>query len=130
LAANLAGYAGPLAVRQFEGGQSNPTFHLAAASGAYVLRKKPPGRLLPSAHAVDREFRVLAALSGSAVPVAKPQLYCDDASIIGTAFYVMDYVPGRIFTDPLLPGMAPAERRAIYDAMNAVLAALHGLDWR
>jgi aminoglycoside phosphotransferase (APT) family kinase protein len=126
----LAGFVGPVKVRQFEGGQSNPTFHLAAASGAYVLRKKPPGRLLPSAHAIDREFRVLETLAGSAVPVARPRLYCGDAAIIGTAFYVMDYVPGRIFADPLLPGMSAAERRAIYDAMNGTLAVLHLFDWR
>jgi aminoglycoside phosphotransferase (APT) family kinase protein len=126
---NLAGFEGPLAVRQFVGGQSNPTYHLQAASGEYVLRKKPPGQLVASAHAIDREYRVLRALAGSDVPVPNTRLYCDDASVIGTPFYLMDYQPGRIFTDPLLPGMTPAERAGIYDAMNDALARLHGFDW-
>lgn len=130
LAKNLAGYAGPLAVRQFAGGQSNPTFHLHAASGEYVLRKKPPGKLLESAHAIDREFRVLHALTGSEVPVPRALLYCNDAEVIGTPFYLMAYQAGRIFTDPLLPGMTPAERGAIYDAMNDALACLHRFDWQ
>ena len=125
----LPGFRGPLAVRQFDAGQSNPTFYLEAPSGEYVLRKKPPGALLPSAHAIDREFRVLAALGGSGVPVPRTRLYCDDAAVAGTPFYVMDYVPGRIFDDVMLPGSSPAERRAIYDAMNSVLAALHAFDW-
>jgi aminoglycoside phosphotransferase (APT) family kinase protein len=127
---HLEGYAGPLAVTQFSGGQSNPTFHLATGSGEYVLRKKPPGELLPSAHAIDREFRVIRSLSGSGVPVPHARAYCDDASLIGTAFYVMDYVAGRIFTDPLLAGMTPGERARIYDAMNEALANLHAFDWR
>lgn len=130
LAAHLSGFEAPLAVRQFEGGQSNPTFHLAAASGEYVLRKKPPGMLLPSAHAVDREYRVLLALAGSGVPVPVARTYCDDAAIIGTPFYLMDYQPGRIFTDPLLPGVPAPERTALYDAMNDTLARLHRFDWR
>ncbi len=130
LESHLRGFAGPLAVTQFTGGQSNPTFHLSTPGAAYVLRKKPPGELLPSAHAIDREYRVIGALAGGAVPVPRTRLYCEDASVIGTAFYVMDYVPGRIFTDPLLPGMASAERAAIYDAMNATLASLHAFDWR
>ncbi|MBI3372991.1 MAG: phosphotransferase family protein [Betaproteobacteria bacterium] len=125
----LPGFRGPVSVRQFAAGQSNPTFHLAAQDGEYVLRKKPPGTLLPSAHAIDREFRVLSALAGSDVPVPRTRLYCNDAAIAGTPFYVMDYVPGRIFDEPLLPGLAPAERGGIYDGMNAALAALHAFDW-
>lgn len=127
---NLEGYAGPLGVTQFAGGQSNPTFHLSTGRGEYVLRKKPPGELLPSAHAIDREYRLIGALCGSAVPVPRTRVYCDDASVIGTAFYVMDYVAGRIFTDPLLPGLANAERSRIYDSMNEALANLHAFDWR
>lgn len=130
LAEHLPRFSGTVAVRQFEGGQSNPTFYVATAGGAYVLRKKPPGRLLPSAHAVNREYRILRALADSAVPVPRTQLYCADPAVIGTEFYLMEYVPGRIFTDPLLPGMAAAERHAIYDSMNATLAELHRFDWR
>ncbi len=130
LAANLPGFAGPLAVRQFQGGQSNPTFHLHTAGADYVLRKKPPGTLLPSAHAVDREFTVQSALAGSAVPVAPMRLLCRDADVIGTMFYVMDHVPGRIFADRTLAGIAPTDRAAMYDDMNRVMAALHGVDWQ
>jgi aminoglycoside phosphotransferase (APT) family kinase protein len=130
LGENIAGFRGPLTVRQFQGGQSNPTFHLATPNAEYVLRKKPPGKLLPSAHAVDREFRAISALAPQGVPVAKPFLLCEDAAVIGTAFYVMDYVRGRVFRNVLLPGMAPAERTAIYDAMNATLAQLHKVDWQ
>jgi aminoglycoside phosphotransferase (APT) family kinase protein len=131
LTARMPGFAGPLAaVRQFEGGQSNPTYYLRAASGEFVLRRKPPGRLLPSAHAVDREYRVIAALRGSGVPVPEAHLLCEDPEVIGTPFYVMSYVAGRIFRDPRLPGISPPERAAVYDAMNAVLARLHGVDWR
>ena len=129
LSARLPGLRAPLAISQFEGGQSNPTFLLQSASGEYVLRKKPPGKLLPSAHAIDREFRMLRALAGSDVPVPEALVYCDDESVIGTPFYVMDYRPGRIFTDPLLPGLSPGERAAIYDAMNDALARLHRFDW-
>ena len=129
LSARLPELRAPLAISQFEGGQSNPTFLLQSASGEYVLRKKPPGKLLPSAHAIDREFRILQALAGSDVPVPAARVYCDDESVIGTPFYVMDYLPGRIFTDPLLPGLSPGERAAIYDAMNDALARLHRFDW-
>jgi aminoglycoside phosphotransferase (APT) family kinase protein len=121
---------GPLTVRQFRGGQSNPTFHITGPGGEYVLRKKPPGKLLPGAHAVEREYRVLSALSDSAVAVPRMLHLCEDDSVIGTPFYLMEYLQGRILRDPLLPGMGPAERGAIYDAMNAVLASLHTLDWR
>ncbi len=130
LAANVAGYRGPLAVARFQGGQSNPTFKLTTPDATYVLRRKPTGEVLPSAHAVDREFRVLQALHGTAVPVARPLALCTDADVIGSMFYVMQYVEGRIFWDQGLPGLAPAERGALYDAMNATIAALHGLDWQ
>ncbi len=130
LTAELPGFAGPLAVRQFQGGQSNPTFHLHTPDADYVLRKKPPGTLLPSAHAVDREYRVQSALAGSAVPVAPMRLLCRDEGVIGTMFYVMDHVPGRVFADRTLRGVAPADRVAMYDDMNRVMAALHGVDWQ
>lgn len=130
LAANLPGYAGPLTVRQFQGGQSNPTFHLHTPGAEYVLRKKPPGTLLPSAHAVDREYRVQATLAGSAVPVAPMRLLCADDSVIGTMFYVMDHVRGRVFPDRTLAGVPAADRAAMYDDMNRVMAALHGVDWQ
>jgi aminoglycoside phosphotransferase (APT) family kinase protein len=130
LAETLPGFAGPLVVRQFQGGQSNPTFHLRAGVRDYVLRKKPPGKLLPSAHAVDREFRVLKALAGSAVPVPTVHLLCTDPAVIGQMFYVMDYVPGRVFADRTLPGVTAGERAAMYDDMNRVLALLHGCDYQ
>jgi len=124
------GYRGPLSVRQFEGGQSNPTFLLTAAEGKkYVLRKKPPGKLLPSAHQVDREYRVMKALEKSDVPVPAMYLLCEDKNIIGTTFFVMEYVQGRILEDINLPDMTPAERRAIYFDMARVLAALHSVDY-
>lgn len=125
---NLEGYRGPLTVQQFAGGQSNPTFCLTEGGRHLVLRKKPPGQLLPSAHAVDREYRVIRALGDLGYPVPKAHLLCEDPSIIGTIFYVMDLVPGRIFRDSMLPGMDPAERGAIYDAMNAAMAQLHTID--
>src|SRR6185437_4348845 len=124
----LEGFEGPLEVEQFRGGQSNPTFLLTARSGRYVLRRKPAGKLLPSAHAVDREHRVMRALAGTDVPVPKTRFLCEDDGVIGTAFYVMDFVAGRVLWDPSLPGMAPAERAAIFDEMNRVLAALHRVD--
>ena len=108
----LAGFSGPLTSTKFKGGQSNPTYRLDAASGVYVLRRKPPGQLLASAHAVDREFRVLTALHGSAVPVARPLHLCRDESVIGSMFYVMEFVDGRIFWDPALPELGTAERGA------------------
>ncbi len=130
LQAALPRFAGPLTVRQFQGGQSNPTFHLHTPGAEYVLRKKPPGTLLPSAHAVDREYAVQEALAGSAVPVARMRLLCRDETVIGTMFYVMDYLPGRVFADRTLAALAPAERAAIYDDMNRVMAALHSVDWQ
>jgi aminoglycoside phosphotransferase (APT) family kinase protein len=130
LAAEMPGFAGPTRVRQFQGGQSNPTFHLSTPGGDYVLRKQPPGKLLPSAHAVDREYRVQAALADTGVPVPRMRLLCVDPDVIGTTFYLMDHVPGRVFTDRALPGLPDADRAAMYDDMNRVMAALHRVDWR
>lgn len=131
LRAHVPGFVAPLRIEQFRGGQSNPTFLVTAGDGTrFVLRKKPGGPLLPSAHAVDREFRVISALYGSAVPVARPVCLCTDESVIGTMFYVMSYAAGRNFWDASLPDMTPAERGAIYDEMNRVLVAMHGLDYR
>ncbi len=127
LEANLPGFRGPLAATKFKGGQSNPTYRLDAASGAVVLRRKPPGTLLPSAHAVDREFRVLQALQGR-VPVATPRWLCMDESVIGSMFYVMDFVDGRVEWDPALPKHEPVQRAAHYDAMVDAMAAIHGVD--
>jgi aminoglycoside phosphotransferase (APT) family kinase protein len=129
LAANLRGFAGPLTIGRFKGGQSNPTYRLTSPSGQYVLRRKPPGMLLPSAHAIEREYRVTAALHGSGYPVAKPYLLCTDDTVIGTAFYVMDFVAGRIFWEPHAPGLSDGERAAVFVATNATLARLHGCDY-
>ncbi|HVY00984.1 MAG TPA: phosphotransferase family protein [Pseudorhodoplanes sp.] len=128
LGARIAGFSGPLTVRQFRGGQSNPTYLLETPLRRYVLRRKPPGKLLPSAHAVDREFRVIGALSRQGFPVAEPVLYCADGSIIGTAFYVMAFVEGHVFWEPSMPDSNPAERAAVFDAMNATLARLHSFE--
>jgi aminoglycoside phosphotransferase (APT) family kinase protein len=130
LASRVAGFAGPLLVRQFRGGQSNPTYFVGTPGGAYVLRRKPPGKLLPSAHAIDREYRVITALAGTGVPVPRTYVLCEDPVIIGTAFYLMEYVHGRVFPDPRLPGLSGPERAAIYDSLNAVLARLHTVDYR
>ena len=127
---HVPGYSGSLTVRQFSGGQSNPTFLLSAGGRSYVMRKKPPGKLLASAHQVDREYRVITALAGSGVPVPRTYALCEDESVIGSVFYIMDYVRGRVFRDPQLPGLTPAERAAVYDDMNAVLARLHTVDYR
>jgi aminoglycoside phosphotransferase (APT) family kinase protein len=124
------GIGGPLVIRQFQGGQSNPTFHLRTGAGEFVLRKKPPGVLLPRAHDVGREYRVMAALAGSGVPVPRMRLMCQDADVIGTPFFVMDHVPGRVFPDRVLRDGTPAERAAIYEDLARVLARLHGVDWR
>jgi aminoglycoside phosphotransferase (APT) family kinase protein len=129
MARHVEGFRGPLEVEQFKGGQSNPTFRLRAASGEYVMRRKPPGKLLPSAHAVDREYRVITALGKTPVPVPRTYALCVDESVIGTMFYLMEHVAGRVLWDPLLPGMEPAERRAIYGEMSRVIAALHGVDY-
>jgi aminoglycoside phosphotransferase (APT) family kinase protein len=129
LRANIDGFAGPIAVAQFKGGQSNPTFVLETPGKRYVLRRKPPGQLLPSAHAVDREHRVISALAHTGVPVPRTYCLCTDDAVIGTMFYVMEHVEGRVLWDPLLPGMEPTERRAIFDEMNRVIAALHRVDY-
>ena len=126
---HLPGYAGPLTVSQFKGGQSNPTYLLSTPEASYVMRSKPGpvARLLPSAHAIEREFRVMQALQGTEVPVARMLLLCDDESVMGRAFYLMEYVQGRVLWDQALPGMSCAERGALYDEMNRVIASLHRL---
>lgn len=126
--AGLAGFDGAIEVQKFATGQSNPTFLLKTAAGNYVLRRKPPGVLLKSAHAVDREFRVQRALAETDVPVAKVHLLCEDDSVIGSSFYIMDHVAGRNFTDPVMPDEQPSTRAAVIDDMNRVLAALHDVD--
>jgi aminoglycoside phosphotransferase (APT) family kinase protein len=130
LQAHLPGFAGPLAVEQFKGGQSNPTFKLLTPGATYVMRSKPgpSARLLPSAHAIEREFRVMAALAGHGVPVPAMLTLCEDESVVGRAFYVMSFVDGRVLWDQSLPGMTRSERGAIYDEMNRVIAALHCVD--
>src|ERR1043166_2613070 len=130
LAERIDGFQTPLTVRQFKGGQSNPTYQLITPNRKYVRPRKPPGKLLPSAHAVDREYRIISALHPTGFPVAKPYLLCEDESIIGTMFYVMDCVEGRIYWGPMLPDQTPAQRLAIYDAMNETFARLHNMDWR
>ena len=124
----MAGYQGPLSVKQFDGGQSNPTYLLQTPARKYVLRRKPPGVLLKSAHAVDREFRVLSALSAQGFPVPEPLVLCEDEAVIGTMFYVMSHVEGRIFWDCSMPDLARRERAAIFDAVNETLARLHRFD--
>ena len=124
----VAGFAGPLAIEQFKGGQSNPTYKLTTPNAAYVLRRKPPGKLLPGAHAIDREYRVIDALGRHGFPVARAVALCLDETVIGTPFYVMDMVEGRIFWDPALPEVDRAQRPAFFNAMNAAIAALHGID--
>jgi aminoglycoside phosphotransferase (APT) family kinase protein len=123
----LPGFSRGCAVRQFQGGQSNPTFHLATPEGAYVLRKKPNGKLLPSAHAVDREYRILKALWPTDVPTPKVHLLCEDTDVISTMFYVMDYMPGRIYADRAMPGVDAGHRRAAFLDMASVLGKLHRL---
>ena len=124
----VEGYRGPLAIEQFKGGQSNPTYKLVTPTRDYVLRRKPPGPLLPGAHAVDREYRVITALAAQGFPVAKTYGLCLDETVIGTAFYVMEMVEGRIFWQASLPEVEAAGRPAYFDAMNATIAALHGID--
>ena len=126
---HIAGFSGPVAIAQFKGGQSNPTYRIAAGGKHYVLRRKPPGKLLPSAHAVDREYRIITALAQTDVPVAKSYALCTDEGVIGTAFYVMEYVAGRVFWDPTLPELSLAERKPIYDALNEIIARLHRVDY-
>jgi aminoglycoside phosphotransferase (APT) family kinase protein len=128
LAQHVAGFIGPLSVKQFKGGQSNPTYLLETPARHYVLRRKPPGKLLPSAHAVDREYRVIRALHGQNFPVAEPQAFCADESVAGTPFYVMSFADGRVFWEPQMPGSNATERAAVYGAMNATIARLHAFD--
>ena len=132
LAQQLPGFIGPLQVEQFKGGQSNPTYKLLTPQRAYVMRTKPgPAvKLLPSAHAVDREFRVMQALAKTDVPVAQMHVLCEDESVMGRAFYVMEFMDGRVLWDQSLPGMSPSQRGAIYDELNRVIAALHLVDAR
>ncbi|HSI50963.1 MAG TPA: phosphotransferase family protein [Ideonella sp.] len=130
LAQHLPGFAGPLTVEQFKGGQSNPTYKLITPQRAYVMRSKPgPAvKLLPQAHAIEREFRVMKALHGSAVPVAEMHLLCEDEAVIGRAFYVMACMDGRVMWDQALPDLSPDQRGEVYDEMNRVIAALHSVD--
>src|ERR1051325_2659072 len=130
LRGHIEGFRGPLAADRFSGGQSNPTYKLTAGSGEYVLRRKPPGPLLPSAHAVDREFRVIRALADTSVPVPRVYALCEDDAVIGSAFYVMEHLDGRIFWDQRLPGIAnTSERAAMFQSMNRVIADLHKVDY-
>ena len=128
LHAQVQGFAGPVSVQQFKGGQSNPTYLIETPAHRYVLRRKPPGKLLPSAHAVDREYRVMRALHAQGFPVPEPMVYCDDEAVIGTAFFVMSFLEGRVFWEAEMPASDPAERAGVYDAMNATLARLHSYD--
>ena len=128
MSANVPGFRGPATVTPLAGGQSNPTFRIAAPSGHYVLRRKPMGDLLQSAHMVEREFKVIGALAGTGVPVPRVHALCEDAAVIGSTFYVMDFVPGRVFMDPRLPGLSAHERAAIFDSMNETIARLHKVD--
>jgi aminoglycoside phosphotransferase (APT) family kinase protein len=128
MAAEVEDFAGPLTVEQFRGGQSNPTYKLITPAKSFVLRRKPPGKLLPGAHAVDREYRVITALGGQGFPVARTYGLCLDEAVIGTPFYVMELVEGRIFWNIAFPEVPTAERAAYFDAMNATLAQLHGID--
>lgn len=128
LRGRLPPFRGRIALQPLAGGQSNPTYRLHAGDRRYVLRRKPSGELLPSAHAIEREFRVMQALAASDVPVPRMHLLCEDPAVIGSAFYVMEFVEGRVFLDPALPGMAAGERAVVYDELNRVIAALHRLD--
>jgi aminoglycoside phosphotransferase (APT) family kinase protein len=128
VADRLPGFDGPIHATKFSGGQSNPTYHIGTREGSYVLRRKPLGNILKSAHAVDREFRVQQALRGSDVPVAQVHLLCEDDAVIGSAFYIMDYIEGRNFDDPRLSDLPYQQRGQIFDQMNAVLVALHDID--
>lgn len=127
--AHVEGFSGPLTVQQFKGGQSNPTYKLITPHQNYVMRRKPPGALLASAHAVDREYRVISALHGAGFPVARAFGLCMDESVIGTSFYVMDCVDGRVIWDTRFPDVPAGQRRDYFDAMNATIAQLHNLDY-
>ena len=127
---HMEGIRGPLQVEQFKGGQSNPTYRITAGGKRYALRKKPPGKLLPSAHAVDREYKVIKALHSVGFPVARPYVLCEDDAVIGTAFYLMDCVEGRVLWDQSLPGMQKSDRAAIWEELNRVIALLHSVDYK
>ena len=129
MASHVESFRGPLSVSQFKGGQSNPTYLLKAVSGSYVLRRKPPGKLLKSAHAVDREFRIISALYGADFPVPRPYVLCEDDEVIGTMFFIMEYVDGRIFWELDLPNANAAGRNALYENVNDTLARLHNFDY-
>ena len=129
LRGHVEGYKGPLSVEQFKGGQSNPTYKLVTPSHAYVLRRKPPGKLLASAHAVDREYKVISALHKLGLPVARTFVLCEDEGVIGTEFYVMDFAAGRVFWEPHMPGVEAQDRVGIFDAMNRFMADLHSVDY-
>src|SRR5262245_52020248 len=130
LQSQLDDFAGPAELRQFQGGQSNPTFLIQTPTKKFVLRKKPPGKLLPSAHLIEREYRILRALAGSDVPVPRARVLCEDASVIGTPFYVMDHVEGRVMTGVTLPALTPQESAALYDDYARIGARLHGVDYK
>ena len=130
LAQHIADFHGPITLTKFSGGQSNPTYKLDTPSHRYVLRRKPDGVLLPTAHAIEREYRVMSALALTDVPVAKCWWLCEDAAVIGSAFYVMDFVDGRIFWDPTLPDLSAQQRNAVYLEMNRVIQKLHRVDWQ
>lgn len=129
MAAHVKGFEGPLTVEQFKGGQSNPTYQLITPKQKYVLRRKPPGKLLPSAHAVDREYKVITALHGAGFAAPRTYCLCEDDSVIGTAFYIMEMVIGRVFWEPLMPTQNPTTRWQIYDSLNETLAHLHNIDY-
>nr|NIV17465.1 phosphotransferase [Woeseiaceae bacterium] len=126
---HVEGFHGPLSVRQFRGGQSNPTYLLESPSGRYVLRRKPPGKLLKSAHAVDREYRIISALYGADFPVPRPYALCEDDEVVGTMFFIMEFVEGRIFWELDMPQSDPEERSAIYDHANRTIADLHNINY-
>ena len=128
LKGHIAGFAGPLSLARFKGGQSNPTYKLSTPGASYVLRRKPSGKLLPSAHAIEREYRVTAALADARFPVARPLHLCTDEGVIGAAFYVMEHAEGRVFWEPHAPGLSGEERAALFSSLNETIARLHGFD--
>ena len=128
LASHVEGFAGPVTAERFKGGQSNPTYKLTTPSRSYVLRRKPFGKLLPSAHAIEREYRVTDALAKAGFPVARPLHLCTDDTVIGAAFYVMDYAEGRVFWEPHGPGLSADDRAALFSSLNATIVQLHGFD--
>ena len=130
MSSHVESFQGPLRVSQFKGGQSNPTYLLETSTARYVLRRKPPGKLLKSAHAVDREFRIISALYAADFPVPRPAVLCEDEAVIGTLFFIMEFVDGRIFWNPDAPGLSREERRALYDNVNETIARLHSFDYQ